>query len=202
MISKLPEELLHETLKHLFHISPSEFQSQPSHWDRHLGRYPRPHLKLLLLINKQWYRICTPLFYSCLELASDTAMEALASTLLATPLLGQYIRRLRLEGGYGRSLLAVVKHAPNVRVLSVQLDVLSKIPTSGLTRALPLFDPRELHLHGLARRRMNQKTEVLTEKVLAALPAWKSLVRLTALSLSLSLYVALLTFAYHTHSTT
>ncbi|KAI0768901.1 hypothetical protein BC629DRAFT_1270416, partial [Irpex lacteus] len=119
MVDRLPEEILREILKPLFHVSPEHFREQPSSFLRTRPSFPRS--PSVLLVCKRWLRVATPLFYECLQIKSDKAVEGLAETLLATPALGQYIRRLRLEGGYGRKLLTVVKHAPNIRVLSIQL---------------------------------------------------------------------------------
>ncbi len=174
MVDRLPEEILREILKPLFHVSPEHFREQPSSFLRTRPSFPRS--PSVLLVCKRWLRVATPLFYECLQIKSDKAVEGLAETLLATPALGQYIRRLRLEGGYGRNLLTVVKHAPDIRVLSIQLDVMSRSVTSGLSRSLLLLNPEELHLHGLGGRRPNQKTEALLGKVVSALGTWKNLV--------------------------
>ncbi|KAI0768885.1 hypothetical protein BC629DRAFT_1269052, partial [Irpex lacteus] len=75
----------------------------------------------LLLVCKQWHRIGTPLLYETVKIADESQMQLLADTLQTNPALGPLIRHLRLDGGYGRPLHAIVKAALNIRVLSLEL---------------------------------------------------------------------------------
>lgn len=128
MIENLPEEILHEILKPLFHVTSEDFRlvaleppsDQPPWQFPELLRLPRS--PSTLLVCKQWLRAATPLFYQSLEVRSDGAMEGLANKLLAAPHLGRYIRRLRLAGAYGRSLDVIAKNSSNIQELSIQWD--------------------------------------------------------------------------------
>ncbi|KAI0768896.1 hypothetical protein BC629DRAFT_1261227, partial [Irpex lacteus] len=75
----------------------------------------------LLLVCKKWRRITTPFLYETVPLITDEDTELLARTLSGTPAFGAYIRNLRLDGGYAKHLETVVKCAPNIRILSIDL---------------------------------------------------------------------------------
>ncbi|KAI0684524.1 hypothetical protein BC835DRAFT_632307 [Cytidiella melzeri] len=84
-----------------------------------------------------------------LEIDAEDEMANLSRTLKANPESWTYDSQppSRLEGGHGRHLPVVAKHAPNVAVLSLQADCLSRPPTSGFLPALPCFNPKKVYLH-------------------------------------------------------
>ncbi|KAI0733864.1 hypothetical protein BC629DRAFT_1571846 [Irpex lacteus] len=136
MFSKLPEEIIYEILKPVFHtIIIDTFIQRPA-----LALYgckygSSPELPYHLpLVCKQWHRIITPLLYATVELRTEAGMRLLANTLAATPALGLLIRHLRLNAGYGLQLYTIVKSAPNIRIVSLNIHVLSKHTIAGLLR--------------------------------------------------------------------
>lgn len=57
------------------------------------------------------------------------------------------MRCLRLEGGFGRHLPVVIKHAPNIEVLYISLHVPTSESIRGLHKALSLLQPKTLYMH-------------------------------------------------------
>ncbi|KAI0733863.1 hypothetical protein BC629DRAFT_544242 [Irpex lacteus] len=168
MFSRFPEETIHSILRLTLCVNVVDTCT-----DSDFRLRPPIHL---LLVCKQWHRIGTPLLYETVKIADESQMQLLADTLQTNPALGPLIRHLRLDGGYGRPLHAIVKAAPNIRVLSLELQVLSKTSVTGLLRSLPQFNPTELYLHSMIRgRRDNNKSRALTTSVLEAMKRWDSL---------------------------
>lgn len=119
-----------------------------------------------------------------MQLITDEDTELLARTLSGTPALGAYIRNLRLDGGYAKHLQTVVKCAPNIRILSIDLGAMSKDSLTGLLCSLSLFDPVELYLHSLVMFHQNKKSDQITAAVFDAMKNWKELVSLICFSFS------------------
>ena len=170
MADRIPDEILREILQLSFSIDVAKKFREWSWNLRSRGK--------ILLVCKRWLRVATPLFYETVALRTETQVKSLASFVRANPLLGAMIRNLRIDGGYGRHLYTIVKHAPRIRAISVQLHVLSKDSNTGLLQALPCMDPTEIYVHNRARRRrdMNKKWQANKNAVVQAMSTWKSLV--------------------------
>ncbi|KAJ7651135.1 hypothetical protein FB45DRAFT_732177, partial [Roridomyces roridus] len=80
-----------------------------------------PSTSAYLLVCKDWLRVATPLLYSVVVLRSKAQAMALASVLKANPEFGRFIKKLRVEGGYGPSMHAILKSAPNITDLFLSL---------------------------------------------------------------------------------
>ncbi|KAF5375371.1 hypothetical protein D9615_007920 [Tricholomella constricta] len=76
-----------------------------------------------LLVCKSWLRVATPLFYSVVVLRCRRQTEALSRTLFGNKMLGTFIQKLRLEGGFGQSVHTIVEAAPNITDLWLTLDI-------------------------------------------------------------------------------
>ncbi|KAI0684525.1 hypothetical protein BC835DRAFT_1389692 [Cytidiella melzeri] len=173
MASQLPDETLHEILQHSFFIPVlSAFAIKR---DRRFSWYSRTTKPTqLLLVCRRWLRVATPLLYETVEIDSEDELADFARTLQANPTLGRMVHNLRLEGGYGRLLPVVVKHAPNIGVLSLQTNNLPTLPNNGLLRALPCFNPTKVYLHDYSRQK-TKKSQVNARAITKALRMWKSL---------------------------
>ncbi|KZV97299.1 hypothetical protein EXIGLDRAFT_764589 [Exidia glandulosa HHB12029] len=77
----------------------------------------------LLVVCKRWMRIGTPLLYETVILRSVAQSRALAAALKANEAFGLYIKKLRVEGGYGASVPVVLKAATRITDLCVSLDL-------------------------------------------------------------------------------
>lgn len=171
----LPEEVLHEILQLCFRERTLEDIFTGYHPPRYLED-PRGIPTQLLLVCKQWLRVATPLLYETVQLRSDADVVKLARTLTSTPSLGPFIHNLYLNGGYGHKLHDVIRHAPNICTLYVELHLLSKLPISGLLHALPRMNPTQVFVHGYDWGSVNKKTSTTTRAFFDALGSWKSLV--------------------------
>ncbi|KAI0684523.1 hypothetical protein BC835DRAFT_631914 [Cytidiella melzeri] len=171
MASRLPEETLHEILKHSFFIS--VLDAFVIIRDRSVSRYQRRAKPTkLLLVCKRWLRVATPLLYETIEIDSEHEMEKLAGTLRTVATVGSLIRNFRIEGRYGRHLHVVVEHAPNIAVLSVQTNSLSRFSDTGLLHALPCFNPTMVYLHDSSLQK-NSESEANARAITTAVRSWK-----------------------------
>lgn len=181
MESRVPEEILREILKHNLQVEPVHaFLLNPySKFSRQ--RDPRNQCIMppadALLVSKCWLRVGTPLFYRTIVLHNSRQTKQLAEVLRENPGLGQAVRNVRLQGGFGKDLVAVMKHLPKIHSLAVNTCVLVKDSNNGLLRVLPLLNPTCLYIHGFqTRRSKNQKSKAIRKALLEVLGNWTSLV--------------------------
>ncbi|KAI5896305.1 uncharacterized protein SCHCODRAFT_02614519 [Schizophyllum commune H4-8] len=185
----LPAELLHDILAPVIdsETEDQEFRSCRSIPYENSGarwRYGNEALRAeerrppaLLLVCKAWNRIGTPLLYRTIILRSKGQAEVLARTLTTlAPDLGSSVRRLRLEGGYGRVVLQILKATTRVSELVLVLSLRSDDSISGLVRglALPAVNPAEIRLiceyeHDLKKRK------TLVQTLAEAFKGWSNL---------------------------
>ncbi|KAJ7651121.1 hypothetical protein FB45DRAFT_31695 [Roridomyces roridus] len=97
----LPDEILSEILSPALQVS-EELFSDTSHVSP-FSDYT-PLTSAYLLVCKDWLRVATPLLYSVVVLRSTPQANALESVLLSHPEFGGYIKKLRVEGGYGPAM--------------------------------------------------------------------------------------------------
>ncbi|KAF7335974.1 F-box domain-containing protein [Mycena sanguinolenta] len=107
MHSSLPDEILSEILSPALRVSDAAFS----------------HFSAYLVVSKSWLRVATPLLYNVVILRLKAQAQALAATLTANPALGQFIKKLRVEGGYAMSMLKVLQASENITYLFLTLDV-------------------------------------------------------------------------------
>ncbi|GJE89703.1 hypothetical protein PsYK624_058090 [Phanerochaete sordida] len=151
--ARLPEELLRETLSLLLSASEETFCQFPPDccppWSIYRRRDPAqprtPSAGDILLVCKRWLRVGTPLLYESLSVWSPSHTKAVAALIRSTPVVGQAIRRLRIEGGCGKDLYTIVRNAPNVHTLYICVHVKASEGIAGLRKALPLLQPRKLY---------------------------------------------------------
>ncbi|KAJ7050607.1 hypothetical protein C8F01DRAFT_1344111, partial [Mycena amicta] len=67
-----------------------------------------------LLVCKSFLCVATPLLYHVVILRSKAQANALASALAGNEAFGRFIRKLRVEGGYGDAMLTILNSASNV----------------------------------------------------------------------------------------
>ena len=185
-LSSLPEELLREILLYCFYIPPEQFFDFPvPRWATYLTPKVKPlKLSQLLLVSKQWLRVGTPLLYSSLRLTQTTHTKAVAALVKANPNLGKAIRSLKLEGGYGNDLFTIVKLAPNITNLYVNLEILSSESIVGLRKSLPLMRPTNVWLRHFEYGRVNKKVAELRTLLMPLVKEkWNTMVSAFTLSL-------------------
>ncbi|KAG5653552.1 hypothetical protein H0H81_012361 [Sphagnurus paluster] len=131
----------------------------------------------ILLVCKGWLRVSTPLLYNVVVLRSTAQTRALARALTANPLLGSFIRKLRLEGGFGQPVETIVRLGPNITELCITLEIYSSDHTVGLCRALPMMDLKRLIICDAAYDNIykNQQLSNLYRALSICVKTWKSL---------------------------
>ncbi|TDL29968.1 hypothetical protein BD410DRAFT_737178 [Rickenella mellea] len=136
---RLPEEILKEILVPLLHVPDEEFSSQGSPFG-HTHR----NTSSLLLVSKHWMRVATPLLYEVVVIRSTAQAQALAYAIKCNKGFGAFMKKLRMEGGFGRAPAQFITSAPNIRELFVTLDVYSNDNPSGLCSAVSGMDLRRI----------------------------------------------------------
>jgi hypothetical protein len=141
----LPDEILSEILLPAL-LFPDELFCDPSapsvFAETYSGRSPSAYL----LVSKSWLRVATPLLYNVIVLRSKAQASALHSALRANKSsnLGRFIKKLRIEGGFGAAMHTILQSAVNVTDLFLSVFVWSSDPVSGLRTGLPLINPRRV----------------------------------------------------------
>ncbi|KAJ7651215.1 hypothetical protein FB45DRAFT_1078789 [Roridomyces roridus] len=156
----LPDEIILEILSPVLHVS-DELFSDTSHTSPFSNNIQSS--SPYLLVCKQWLRVATPLLYGVVPLRSTAQATALAATLKAVPELGRFIKKLRVEGGYGACMHTILKSSPNIRDLCLSFAIWSSDNTSGLCKGLPLIDPRRLIIVDHLDVRNNKHLDALEE---------------------------------------
>ncbi|KAJ7604135.1 hypothetical protein FB45DRAFT_1044168 [Roridomyces roridus] len=135
-----------------------------------------------LLVCKAWLRVATPLLYNVVVIRSKAQAKALAQALLKNKDLGQFqantgqfIKRLRVEGGYGAPMRTILQSSPNISDLSISLNIFSSDSTSGLCAGLPLVNPTRLIIQECKKPPTNQMVAKLVTALRNLAPKWDRL---------------------------
>ncbi|KAJ7139304.1 hypothetical protein C8R44DRAFT_764202, partial [Mycena epipterygia] len=80
--------------------------------------------------------------------------------------LGSFIKKLRVEGGFGSSMHYILKSSPNIQDLYLSLQICAPDTASGLVLGLPLFNPTRLILFDDAAHTQKNKSVMQLAKVL------------------------------------
>ncbi|KAK7048123.1 F-box domain-containing protein [Favolaschia claudopus] len=135
----LPDEIISEILSPALKVPDHEFSDTSSN-SPFAGRYCESS-SAFLVVCKAWLRVATPLLYHVVVLRSKAQAAALDSALRKNPDLPRFIKKLRIEGGFGAAMLKIIKMATNVTDLFISVNIWSSDNVSGLVRGLPLMDP-------------------------------------------------------------
>jgi hypothetical protein len=186
----LPEELIHEVLRHAI-VPFTDTFLDPAHsreffHSAHDGQsgsvLHKPSSPLgshhLLLVCKRWLRIGAPLLYTALWLSTPAHAACVARVFADNPALGAAVRDLRLDGGFDAALAGVLSRAPNVQHLHLGYALQRGDEIDGLLAALPSMRLRRLYLgpmSGLNVREAERAVDMLLDQCIAE--TWTSLVR-------------------------
>jgi F-box-like len=172
---ELPDEMLHEILSPVLNVPDEKFASTEE---------PSPFSSIsqssatLLLVCKRWLRVVYPLLYRTAVIRSSGQAYALASTLKAHNDLGKFIRKLRVEGGYGTAMHTILTFAPNITDLYLSLVIWSDDSVSGLCRSLATINPSRVILYDdkPGEAKFNAKARQLALRLSKCIPSWSNLV--------------------------
>ncbi|KAJ7056000.1 hypothetical protein C8F01DRAFT_375368 [Mycena amicta] len=185
MSDSLPDEIISEILSPALKV--------PEHLFSDLSR-TSPFAKYsvstssILLVCKSWLRVATPLLYNVVILRSKAQSRALHDALKLNPELGRFIRRLRVEGGFGNPLQLILKSSTNLTDIFLSLDIHSSDSTAGLVAGLPLINPARLLIFDFEDNRLRNKAVLQLRQALSNAIASKWT----------NLHTLLLPFAYFT----
>ncbi|KAF7362712.1 F-box domain-containing protein [Mycena venus] len=99
-----------------------------------------------LLVCKDWLRVATPLLYNVVVLRSKSQANALEDVFSKQKSFGRYVKKLRVEGGYGLAMHKILKSTPNLTDLFLTLGIYASDSVRGLCTGLPLINPRRVIL--------------------------------------------------------
>ncbi|KAJ7700721.1 hypothetical protein B0H17DRAFT_846914, partial [Mycena rosella] len=76
-----------------------------------------------LLVCKSWLRVSNPLLYRVVILRSKAPAVALGQVLEENNYLGNFIKKLPVEGAYGAAVGAILKFSPNISDLFISFEI-------------------------------------------------------------------------------
>ncbi|KAK7024061.1 F-box domain-containing protein [Favolaschia claudopus] len=172
--NSLPDELISEILSPALKVADHVF-SNTSHVSP-FAAYGES-TSAYLLVCKSWLRVATPLLYSVVVLRSKAQAKALAAALSGNPELGRFIKKLRVEGGFGPAMQTVLRCSPNVTDLFLTLEIYSSDNVGGLCKGLGFINPSNLILQNFRHKPLNNKmVSQLLKGLSQALRKWDQLV--------------------------
>ncbi|KAF7350566.1 F-box domain-containing protein [Mycena sanguinolenta] len=174
MATRLPDEIISEILSPALKV-PDELFSDTSHVSP-FAAYT-PSTSAYLLVCKDWLRVATPLLFNVVVLRSQAQASALDAVLRHNKAFGLFIKKLRVEGGYGMAMHTILKSAPNITDLFLSLSIYSSDNTQGLCKGLPLINPRQVivvdpHAYNPLK---NKSLAALTKTLLSCVKIWDHL---------------------------
>ncbi|KAJ7736220.1 hypothetical protein DFH07DRAFT_109042 [Mycena maculata] len=174
MANNLPDEIVSEILSPALKVSDDAFSDTSGSNSSPFASYSESS-SAFLLVSKAWLRVATPLLYHVVVLRSKAQASALDTALRENPELGRFIKKLRVEGGYGACMHKIIKSAPNVTDLFVDLSVWSSDNVAGLVRGLPLMNPTRVVLSQDRFAKRNKNSQLLLDTLAQCLKQWPNL---------------------------
>ncbi|RDB30792.1 hypothetical protein Hypma_005750 [Hypsizygus marmoreus] len=172
MASDLPNELIKEILQYVLYI-PDKMFRDPSEVSV-FSRLCHTSTSLLLLVCRRWMQVATFLLYETVIIRSKPQANALERTLRENTALGQLIKKLRVEGGYGQAMHRVLISSPNVVELCLSLAIRSSDSTKGLCTALRSINPSHAVIRTARKPSKNGPVKNLLSTLEACFATWKN----------------------------
>ncbi|KAJ7348805.1 hypothetical protein DFH08DRAFT_1079253 [Mycena albidolilacea] len=172
--NSLPDEIISEILSPALKVSDEVFSDTSD--VSPFAKYSES-TSAYLLVCKSWLRVATPLLYNVVILRSKAQAKALSVALSGNEQLGQFIKKLRVEGGYGPPMHTILKCSPNISDLFLSLAIYSSDNTSGLCKGLSLINPTRLILRDSEGRKslVNKMVSQLLDALSKSIPKWDRL---------------------------
>ncbi|KAJ6538369.1 hypothetical protein DFH09DRAFT_1177514 [Mycena vulgaris] len=173
-MSILPDEILSEILSPALKVSDDLFSdiSEVSP----LADYS-PSTSAYLVVCKDWLHVATPLLYNVVVLRSKAQANALEKVLHSNLQFGHFIKKLRVEEGYGMAMDATLKSALNITDIVLSLSIWSSDNTQGLCQGLPLIDPHRVIVMApvLDKPLKNKHLAALMAALFSCIRTWEKL---------------------------
>ncbi|KAJ7082821.1 hypothetical protein C8R43DRAFT_322752 [Mycena crocata] len=172
----LPDEIISEILSPALKVSDELFSDTSD-----VSPFANPTLSTsaYLLVCKDWLRVATPLLYNIVVLRSKAQAAALQKVLHKHSEFGRFIKKLRVEGGYGMAMHTILASAPNITDLFLTFAIWSSDSTDGLCKGLPLINPHRVLLVdpvvNLRKIPTNKCRTALTRVLFHSISKWDNL---------------------------
>ncbi|KAJ7069200.1 hypothetical protein C8F01DRAFT_1111851 [Mycena amicta] len=176
--TSLPDEIISEILSPALTVDDDVFTESCAH-SSPFANFSES-TSAYLLVCKSWLRVATPLLYNVVVIRSKAQAKALAGVLSKNGELGRFIKKLRVEGGYGAPMQTILKCSPNVTDLFLSLNMFALDTTDGLCKGFTHINPTKLILDDDGCKN-NKAISKLAEGLVAVIPEWD---RLTTIDLS------------------
>ncbi|KAK7035983.1 F-box domain-containing protein [Favolaschia claudopus] len=172
--SSLPDELVSEILSPALKVSDEVFSNTD-----HVSPFATygESTSAYLIVCKSWLRVATPLLYNTVVLRSKAQAKSLATVLSGSSELGHFIKKLRVEGGFGPAMQTILRCSPNITDLFLTLEIYSSDNTGGLCRGLSLINPSRFILQDFKDKILDNKmVSQLLEALSQSSGKWSNLV--------------------------
>jgi F-box-like len=140
--SQLPDEIIKEILAPALHVPDETFA------DTALRASPFATYGLssstISVVCKSWLRVATPLLYDTVVLRSKAQAQALAAALKRDSQLGAFIKKLRIEGGYGNAIFEILKRSLHITDIWISTALWSNESAAGYAKGFLLVNPCRL----------------------------------------------------------
>jgi F-box-like len=173
----IPDEIIKEILSPVLEVPDNAFV----HPSLHSGPFTTYKLtsSTILEVCKAWLRVATPLLYETVILRSKAQAQALALALQGNPDLDRFVKKARIEGGYGDDILKIFKRCPSLRDLWISAALWSNKSVAGYSKAFHHINPQKLIVFDDPMQEKDSKIRKAVYSGLgeAALSDWTDLVR-------------------------
>ncbi|KAF7314045.1 F-box domain-containing protein [Mycena chlorophos] len=173
--TSLPDEIISEILSPALKVADDAFAN--NYAKSPFAKFTES-TSAYLVVCKSWLRVATPLLYHVVVLRSKAQAKALANALAKNPDLGRFIKKLRVEGGFGPSMHTILQNSPNITDLFLSLEIIATDSTEGLCKGLPLINPARLILQceDSSKERSNKAFNALINVLKTCVEAWDQLI--------------------------
>ncbi|KZW00472.1 hypothetical protein EXIGLDRAFT_830636 [Exidia glandulosa HHB12029] len=175
-MANLPDELLSAILAPSFAVAHSRFADTSTSSPFATASASLPASRLLL-VCKRFMRVASPYLYETVVIRSPSQAEAFKLALSRAPELARFVRKLRLEGAYGRFLVPKIMGAMSaVTHLCFTLSVDAGEKLEGLYKAFNAMNPTHVYLWMSSGRKVGSpRYQALVKSFCAAIPKWTKL---------------------------
>ncbi|KAJ7152473.1 hypothetical protein C8R46DRAFT_1007092 [Mycena filopes] len=173
--NQVPDELISEILSPLLKHSDEVFSERS---EKALLQ-PGYSCSTYLMVCKSWLRVSTPLLYNVVILRTTAQAAALEKVLKESPEIGVFIKKLRVEGGFGNAMHTILARNPNITDLFLSAFIYGTDSVKGLCSGLPLIDPQRVILFVAAteyeKPMKNKQVTQLLDTLCLAVAKWNNL---------------------------
>ncbi|KAJ7051159.1 hypothetical protein C8F01DRAFT_1176005 [Mycena amicta] len=173
MAPSLPDELIAEIISPVLKVSEEAFADTRHHVSPFSSF--AESTSNILAVCKSWLRVATPLLYNVVVVRSKGQAAALQRALKSNPALGGFIKKLRVEGGFGAPMRTILQSAPNITDIVLFVALWSADSSVGLCDALGSLNCTRLFIHDAHDVGPNKQNLQLARKIAECVRSWSNL---------------------------